>query len=132
MTRGSIFSRFRRVRVVRWTGDAGGATEAEASCGGMGGWVDGRGWPEYLANQAPAERRYLKALRRAILAEGLRVGGDDHQEQWTPVFSDNTVGSFSYRAWGDLNAAIYNTHERTTRYGYMDFYMGCLIDRSKT
>ena len=49
----------------------------------------------------------------------------------TPVFDDGTVGSFSFRAWGDLMAAIWNTEENTNKYSYMDFYMGCLVDTAR-
>ncbi len=38
------------------------------------------------------------------------------------MFNDGTAGMFSFRAWGDLMAAIWAEHENRD-YGYMDFYM---------
>jgi hypothetical protein len=46
----------------------------------------------------------------------------------TPVFDDGTVGGFSFRAWGDLLAAVWNTAEGTTKYSYMSFYMSLTTD----
>lgn len=55
---------------------------------------------------------------------GIREGGDWHQSDacGCPVFSDGTTALFSYRAWGDIMAAIWSEHDGKD-YGYMDFYM---------
>lgn len=100
----------------------------EPSIGGLGGWVRGQNWDEYLKNIPEDRRYYYKALRRSIVEKKLRCGGDDHQNHFIPLFKDGTTGEFSFRAWGDLMAAIWNTEEKTNKYSYIDFYMGCIIE----
>jgi hypothetical protein len=98
----------------------------------MGGWADGNTWAEYLAEVGPEVAPYAEAFRVAVLARGLREGGDWHQEadDGAPVFSDGTIATFSYRAWGDVLACIYTTEDGTP-YSYMDFYMSSLVDRKE-
>lgn len=119
------------LRVVDWLSLDEITEEMKESCGGLGGWVSGHKWDEYIKQMPSEEHQHLEALRAAILEEKLRVGGDEHQHNYTPLFSDGTIGSFSFRGWGDLCAAIYNTHEDTDKYEYMSFYMGCLIQDSE-
>ena len=121
------------MKVVEWIGyDEMERRKLPGSIGGTGGWVHGQTWPEYLdamclSNDDP-HLPYYKALREAVVKDSIRVGGDEHQQSMTPVFDDGTVGAFSYRAWGRLLAAIWNTEENTNKYSYMDFYMSCLVD----
>ncbi len=115
------------LHVVEWISCKEADERGLSDMGGMGGWVQGENWNEYLSQFDSKNHTHLEALRKAVLAEGLRIGGDDHQAAYVPVFSDGTCAIFSFRAWGDLLAAIYNTHENTSEYGYMDFYMSCLI-----
>ena len=95
----------------------------EASIGGLGGWVDGEKWDEYIDGIRDDVKEYYEALRTAIVALGLHYTGAAHQDadDGVPLFSDDTIGSFSYRAWGDLMAAIWNTEE-DGNYSYMSFY----------
>lgn len=61
---------------------------------------------------------------------GLRRGGDWHQygEDGVPVFDDGTIATFSFRAWGDLMAAIWAEADGR-RHGYKDHYLdSCLED----
>jgi hypothetical protein len=92
------------------------------SVGGLGGFFkDGMRWQDYAArNPGP----HYEALRLAIVERGLKRGGDWHQnsDDGCPVFSDGTSGTFTYRAWGDLLAAVWSEHEGRD-YSYMDFYM---------
>lgn len=101
----------------------------DESVGLMGGWVEGERWKEYLETHSPKSLEYLEALRERILEEKLKVGGDEHQLNYVPLFSDNTVATFSFRGWGDLMAAIWNEYEGKNEYCYMDFYMTCLISK---
>jgi hypothetical protein len=65
---------------------------------------------------------YLEALRLSILHLGLTEGGFWHQRDCgVPLFSDDTVGFFSMRAWGDLMAAIWNSELATKSFSYVDF-----------
>ena len=87
-------------------------------------------WNGYIANIAAKFVPHHEALRRAINARGLRRGGDWHQRapDGVPVFDDGAIGTFSFRAWGDLMAATWSEADGRG-YGYMHFYMdSCLQD----
>jgi len=94
--------------------------------------VDIGSWPSGGTDRGrePRLAPYHEALRRAVLARGLRRGGDWHQSanDGVPVFDDGAVGTFSFRAWGGLMAAIWSAADGRT-YDYMDFYMdSCVRD----
>lgn len=123
------------MKVVRWTS---GDEELEVSFGSMGGWFNaghihpdlaakgyfGHRWSDYIEGMDAKGLAYAEALRASILERECREGGDWHQndEEGTPVFSDGTCASFSFRAWGDLLAAVWS-EEHDLDYTYMDFYM---------
>jgi len=112
------------VFVKKWIARSNADSYPE-SCGGWGGWfARGDRWATYIDEAEESKRPYLEALRADILKLEIQEGGDWHQrsEQGTPLFSDGTVGKFSFRAWGDLLAAIWSEHEQKD-YQYMDFYM---------
>lgn len=93
--------------------------------GGWGGWIEhGQRWADYIDDIEAAKTPYFEALRQAILARGLRRGGDWHQSSaaGVPVFDDGSVATFTYRAWGDLLAAIWADAD-SRDYSYVDFYM---------
>lgn len=95
------------------------------SIGGMGGWFrEGHRWKDYIEDLTPKGREYIEAIRVSVLGLGLKHTGEYHQygKDGVPLFNDNTVGSFSYRAWADLMAAIWAEKENKD-YHYMDFYM---------
>jgi len=102
------------------------------SCGGFGGWFNwgnnkDQRWQDYIKVYHDDQKPYLETIRKEIVKNKFRFGGDRHQENMIPLFSDDTVGCFSYRAWGDLMAAIWSEEENKD-YSYMDFYMDCLIE----
>jgi hypothetical protein len=113
--------------VVTWT-DREGAANRPRSIGGLGGWFNfketGQRWRDFIAHLRDPDRPYAEGLRTSILWNYIRHGGDWHQHslEGTPVFSDETVGLFSYRAWGDLVAAVWSEEENRD-YTYIDFYM---------
>mgnify|MGYP005754663771 FL=1 len=93
--------------------------------GGLGGWFkEGDRWLDYKNVFKEFAHPYQEALREAIIDRNLKYCGNDHQEldDGVPVFSDFTVATYSYRAWGDLMAAIWSTAENKD-YSYIDFYM---------
>lgn len=113
------------LRVVKWI-DYHEARTMTESIGGMGGWFErGMRWRDYIDAQSATRRPHYEALREAIVVRCVKFGGDDHQSRadGVPVFSDGTVGTFSFRAWGDLLAAVWSTEDGVDR-SYMDFYMG--------
>lgn len=113
------------IRVVDWISYEEAETK-EDHCGGMGGWFsEGHTWADYAALYSEETLPYLEAIRDDVLASGRFLCGNEHQEldTGTPLFSDGTVGSFSYRGWGDLMAAIATIHDGKPHH-YMEFYMG--------
>jgi hypothetical protein len=112
------------VTVVGWT-FYGDEARSENDFGGMGGWVDGHDFDQYVSGISDVMRPYALALRDAIVRSGRKTTGCEHQtrQDGVPVFSDGTVSTFSYRAWGDIMAAVWNSAENTQRYSYMSFYM---------
>lgn len=110
------------VEVEKWVTYDDEAHKDLRDIGIMGGFFqDGMRWNDYLENCPVPE--YAEAIRRSVLASGDRFCGDEHQngDNRTPLFSDGAIGTFSYRAWGDLMAAIWSTHDERD-YNYMDFY----------
>ena len=103
------------------------AEQYEKSIGGWGGWFNfeetGMRWKDFIDDIVPEKRQYYEAIRESAVANGLRLKGSDHQysEHGVPLFDDDTVGLFTYRAWGDLMAAIWSEKEDKD-YSYMDFY----------
>jgi hypothetical protein len=81
-------------------------------------------WPEYLAPYPTEWHPHLEAIRQAIVEQRVWAGGDWHQynAQGIPVVSGGHFMSYSWRCWGGLLAAIWNT-ELGERFTYMDFYM---------
>jgi hypothetical protein len=112
------------LRVIDWVMDDDDRVQnAECSVGGMGGWVDGEQWPEFIDAVKEEKRPYYEALRKSIIERRIWKAGDWHQrDAGTPLFSDGTVGSFTFRSWGDLLAAIWNGALDRTDLSYMSFY----------
>lgn len=112
------------IEVVRWISSEE-AEKYESSIGGLGGFFDNgmRGQKDYFNKLKPDRKEYAEALRKEIIKNNIRIKGSEHDngDEGTPLFSDNTVGSFSWRAWGDLMAAIWSEQEDKD-YCYMDFY----------
>lgn len=121
------------MKVVKWIpyGEQKGLEEA---FGGMGGWFNwtekGQRWKDYLAVWKEEVHPYIEAFREEVLRRELRVGADWHQygPGGVPVFEDGKYASFSYRAWGDIMAAIWSEKEDRD-YTYMDFYMNVDVER---
>ena len=103
----------------------------QVDVGGWGGMMTAEmRWADYIADIDPGYAAHHEALRAAILARGLRRGGDWHQNapDGLAVFDDGAIGTFTFRAWGDLMAAVWSGVDGRG-YGYMDFYMdGCVTD----
>lgn len=92
-------------------------------CGGWFGFLKPMRWEDYLKIWKPEAHIYCEAFREYVLQNRLKRGGDWHQEtEGAPLFSDGTAATFSYRAWGDILAAIWSEEENKD-YSYMDFYM---------
>jgi len=116
------------IRVVDWIDEDDVADEKDDSFGWMGGWFNAKGhenhrWNDYLKHFLETTHPYLEAVRREVLEKNLHTTGEEHQNSsGVPVFSDGKQMILSYRAWGDLMAAIWSEKE-DKNYSYMDFYM---------
>lgn len=109
------------LRVDRWVRYEDAPASAE-EIGGLGGWFGvGDRWDTFIRGFNPDVAAHYEALRSDIVSRNIWKAGDWHQDEGTPVFSDGWVGSFSFRAWGDLMAAIWST-ELDRDFCYMDFY----------
>lgn len=98
----------------------------ENPIGGLGGFFkDGMRWNDYKFQFHQEHHETLENLRQSIIDNEIRCTGEQHQYsdyESCPVFEDETCATYSYRAWGDLMAAVWSTHENRD-YNYMDFYM---------
>lgn len=91
----------------------------------LGGVVKkGDRWINYIDTMEDWEKPYLEAIRIDVINRGIKMSGAEHQNlpNGTPEFNNGKVAIFSYRAWGDLMAAIWSEVENTN-YSYLDFYM---------
>ena len=96
----------------------------ESGLGGLGGFFSrGMRWEDYLAIWKEDIHPRLESLRVAIIEKKVRCNGWQHQNGHPscPVFEDGTCATYSFRAWGDLMAAVWSSHDNTD-YSYMDFY----------
>jgi len=109
--------------ITKWTTWDDTLTVEESNViGALGGFFkEGMRWKDYIDRQPQDWWVYLEAIRAEVIAKNHRFCGDIHQQMRIPVFSDGKVGRFSYRAWGDLMAAIWAEAENNN-YRYMDFY----------
>lgn len=97
----------------------------ELGIGGMGGWFEaGMRWADYLEAWRPKAHPILERLRKEIIKNDIRCTGDQHQNGYpsVPLFANGKVATYSFRAWGDLMAAIWSTEDNKD-YSYMSFYM---------
>jgi hypothetical protein len=110
---------------INW-GDRRGSGKDEL--GWMGGWFNfkegGKRWKDYIETFTDEAVPYLEAVRADVVAHNRRFTGDAHQHQLegVPLFSDGKALRLTYRAWGDLMAAIWSEQENKD-YHYMNFYM---------
>lgn len=129
------------MKVIDWISNDAAEGKPESPLGGLGGWFGNNPagktneerwgarhtWADYLERKPPEARQYAEAMRDAIVAGRVWECGDWHQADTlsdghgVPLFEDGTVATFSFRAWGDLLAAVWS--EQLGRlFCYMDFY----------
>ena len=120
------------LKIVDWiTHDAAEGKE-ENGLGSMGGWFGkdekgwnvGHRWEDYKESYIKDAWPLLEELRRAIIERRIKCTGEMHQNGAlaVPLWSNGKVDTYSFRAWGDLMAAVWST-EDNKNYSYMDFYM---------
>lgn len=123
------------MKVIRWISRRE-SEKYKKSIGGLGGWFNagyihedqkdqkGQRWKDFIEIWKEEVRPYFEAIRESVLEKRIKMTGEEHQYglDGIPLFEDNTVGCFSFRAWGDLMAAIWSEKENKD-YTYMDFYV---------
>lgn len=114
------------MKVIKWISyDEAENYTSNSFVGGLGGFFEnGMRWKDYEDGYTPEALQFIAALRKEILEKSLKISGEQHQykENCAPLFEDGTVALYSYRAWGDLMAAIWSEEENKD-YSYFDFYM---------
>lgn len=115
------------MKVQEWV-DYDNEIPEDQTLGWLGGWFNfnekGQRWKDYLEAFQLEVHPYLEAVRESVIEHGIRITGDQHQHSsdGVPKFSDGKYLLLSFRAWGDLMAAIWSENEDRD-YSYMDFYM---------
>jgi hypothetical protein len=81
-------------------------------------------WPAYVADYPTEWHPQLEAIRQAIITTKVWAGGDWHQynAHGVPVLSDGHFMGCTWRDWGHLLAAVWNS-ELGEHFTYLDFYM---------
>lgn len=117
-----------RRKVTDWI-DLGESEGKEEAIGGIGGFfnagmIHGMRWKDYIEIWKDETKPYAEAIRKNVIENNIKITGEKHQSSsnGVPLFDDGKIGSFSYRAWGDLMAAIWS-EEESKDYNYMNFYM---------
>ncbi len=94
--------------------------------GGLGGFFeDGMRWKDYLEIFTDEGKILVEHLRDKIIENNIRCTGYEHQNSAynsVPLFSNGKVATYSFRAWGDLMAAVWSENDNKD-YNYMTFYM---------
>jgi len=117
-----------KIYVKKWIHYGTASNFPEAPCGGLGGWFNfnerGQRWKDYKEAFKKITHPYIEAIRKSVIDNHLKITGQEHQysDHGVPLFSDGRASTFSYRAWGDIMAAIWSEEENKD-YSYMDFYM---------
>ncbi len=122
----AIFLKRMQINVVEFIYYDEAENITDAPLGGMGGWFgwnEPNRWHDYADRLWPSSLVYAEALKRYVIENNIRITGQEHQNGCgIPLFSDGKVATFSFRAWGDIMAAIWSDIDDKD-YTYMDFYM---------
>lgn len=115
-----------KVKIIKWITKQEAEGKEENGLGGMGGWFGKeKRWPDYLEKFKKEARPMLEELRKSIIENNIRCTGEEKQENgWNvvPLWSNGKVDTYSWRAWGDLMAAVWSSKDNKD-YCYTDFYM---------
>jgi len=113
------------MKIVKWITYSEARGKKENGLGGMGGWFkDGMRWKDYKNSYKKIAYKMLETLRKSIIENGIKCTGEEHQQgaKAIPLWDNGKVDTYSFRAWGDLMAAVWSTEENTD-YNYLSFYM---------
>jgi hypothetical protein len=81
-------------------------------------------WLDFIGQYHAEWHQHLEAIRHSIIEQQVWAGGDWHQysPNGVPVLSDGHFLALSWRGWGELLAAVWNT-KLGQQFTYIDFYM---------
>lgn len=114
------------MKIIKWITNNETMGKEENGLGGMGGFFkDGMRWEDYKNNYKKVAHKMLEELRKSIIENEIKWTGQEMQDngyETVPLWSNGKVDTYSWRAWGDLMAAVWSTEDNKD-YCYMDFYM---------
>jgi hypothetical protein len=115
------------MKVIKWIAEDDVTEDMEIAFGAMGGWFgrDKRDrWSTYYRSLKDEAKPYAEAIKDDVLRTDRFITGEQHQysDSGVPIFEDGKIGSFSYRGWADLMAAIATLKDGKGHH-YMEFYM---------
>jgi hypothetical protein len=112
--------------IVKWVTLQEARNLEENRLGGLGGFFQkGMRWEDYKKEYIEEVHYMLEILRESITKNEIKWTGEDMQDngyETYPLWSNGKTDSYSWRAWGDLMAAVWSSEENKD-YSYMDFYM---------
>jgi|GEM_PF-3621061 len=120
-----IIERSKNRSVVRWASFKE-TKGMPISIKGFDGWFiqgkKGQHWESYLEAIGESLIPYANAIRESVIKNNIRYKGSEHiySDNGIPVFDNNTIGVFSFHAWGDIMAAIWSDIDNRD-YTYIDF-----------
>lgn len=83
-----------------------------------GGDSSNPSWKDYLEGFEEVYQPHIQLIKQAIIELGwVGRGANEMANDTYFIFSDKTIFTFSWRAWGDLMQAIVDKNE-----GYMTYY----------
>ena len=116
----------KKLTIVKWITENEASDKEQNGIGGMGGFFkEGMRWKDYLDNYIKKAHPLLEELKRSIIKNNIKWTGEEKQENnynTVPLWSNGKVDTYSWRAWGDLMAAVWSEEENKD-YCYMNFYM---------
>ncbi|MHB8276395.1 MAG: hypothetical protein ACYDIA_01910 [Candidatus Humimicrobiaceae bacterium] len=116
----------KNIIIIRWITNNEARSKEENGFGGLGGFFEkGMRWKDYKEQWIPGIHPMLETLRKSIVKNDIRWTGEEMQENGydtVPLWSNGKVDTYSWRAWGDLMAAVWSEKENKD-YSYIDFYM---------
>jgi hypothetical protein len=116
----------KKLKIVKWITNEEAQDKGENGLGGMGGFFEnGMRWKDYKEQYVDEVYPMLETLRKSIIKNRIYWTGKAMQNngyKTVPLWSNGKVDTYSWRAWGDLMAAVWS-EEDNTDYDYMSFYM---------
>lgn len=117
--------------IVDWISFAETEGKPEAECSSCGGISAELTRADYIDGMRDEARAYVEAIWQHFDEHGA-FGGFTHQESRCPVFDDGMVATYSYRGWGDVVAAWWNSRHPEAPTDYAWFAWEEAIDEAAT